>query len=93
MQTLALPKLVFTLNSALGFGIFSSAYLIKKMASHISLPMCCKVWSSSIAAAITRYHKREPQPPAKLFGSLGLLFIVKSLPTRDAPLAPTFHDT
>ena len=29
MQTLALPKLVFTLNSALGFGTFSSAYLIK----------------------------------------------------------------
>ena len=30
MQTLALPKPAFAFNSPLGFGTFSSAYLIKK---------------------------------------------------------------
>ena len=56
MQTLALPKPVFTLNSPLGLGTFSSACLIKKILVLIAVPLLSS-WTSPFS---TLRNMHEP---------------------------------
>ena len=57
MQTLALPKPVFTPNSPAGFSTFSSAYLIKKKKKEPDLKSHLQdLWGDGVASAVCKWH-------------------------------------